>query len=249
MPTPFPQDDLLQRLMAQAHIPSYRALSQRAAVSRSSINQLRRGQLATMRLETLQRLSQALGIELGDLVARWNAATASANPPAVGPSAGTGSRSVESEALGGTADGAAPQGHAVTVETLHQEYARLQQRLATQEQDLRRQVQQQALRVIEPWLLMWPNAAQAAQQKASLPASKLIPLARPWQELLQTWAVCPIGTLGDVVAYDPKIHQIYQATGALVQPGQAVQVRHLGYWHGEDLLHRAQVIPVAPPTD
>lgn len=240
MPTPFPQDDSLRRLMAQAQIPSYRALSQRAGVPPSSIRQLRRGQIGRMRLETLQRLGQALGVEMGDLVAGWKADTVSTSAPDVGETPEAGNLSVAPEA----AAGEAIKGDAVTVERLYQEYARLQERLTTQAQDIQRQVQRQALGVIEPWLRMGPNVIQAAQQQPDFPARKLIPLTRPLQELLETWAVRPIGTLGEVVPYDPKIHQIHSPTGALVHPGQAVKVRHLGYWHGEDLIYRATVAPI-----
>ena len=223
MPTPFPQDEPLRGLMAQAQIPSYRALEQRSGVSRSSLNHLRRGTLGTMRLATLQRLSQTLGVDLADLIARCGGATAQpteAQPPWLGDPPTTEDRDLA---------------------TLRREYGQLQQRLIDQEQALRQQMQRQALGVMEPWLLMWPNAAQAAQDKPDLPASKVIPLTRPLQALLQTWAVRPIGVVGEVVPYDPQLHQPMAGTLA---PGQAVQVRHLGYWHGEDLLYRAKVIPV-----
>lgn len=223
MPTPFPQDEALRGLMAQAHIPSYRALEQRSGVSRSSINHLRRGTLGTMRLATLQRLSQTLGVDLAALIAQCGGAAAplerQESPPAV-----------------------ADPDTDNDLDTLRREYGQLQQRLVDQEQAMRQQMQRQALGVMEPWLLMWPNAAQAAQDKPDLPASKVIPLARPLQALLQTWAVRPIGAVGEVVPYDPQLHQPMAGTLA---PGQAVQVRHLGYWHGQDLLHRAKVIPAA----
>ena len=222
MPTPFPQDEPLRGLMAQAHIPSYRALAQRSGISRSSINHLRRGTLGTLRLATLQRLSQTLGVDLADLIAQCGGAVAPLerqdSPPAM-----------------------ADRDSGNHLDTLRREYGQLQQRFIDQEQALRQQMQRQALGVMEPWLLMWPNAAQAAQDKPDLPASKVIPLTRPLQALLQTWAVRPIGVVGEVVPYDPQLHQPMAGTLA---PGQAVQVRHLGYWHGEDLLYRAKVIPV-----
>lgn len=233
MPTALPQDEPLQGLMAQAQIPSYRALSQRAGVSRSSILSLRQGTLGTMRLETLQRISQALGIPLADLVARCSG---------VQPDGGQSQAGGDTLALENQATVDLDPVDLATLDTLRREYGQLQQRLLHQEQAIRQQVQRQALGVMEPWLLMWPNATQAAQDKPDLPASKLIPLTRPLQTLLQTWAVRPIGAVGEVVPYDPQLHQ---PMAGLLQPGQAVQVRHLGYWHGEDLLHRAKVIPAA----
>jgi DNA-binding Xre family transcriptional regulator len=222
-PHPFPCDDTLGRLMAQANLPSYRALSQQSGVSRSSLNHLRKGQVDRLRVGTLQRLSQTLGVSVADLIAQF--ANAGANPEltsAVPPKSPP------------AADPAA------TIAALRQEYDRLQQQMASQAQTLRQQVQREALTKIESWLLMWPNAVQAAQDKPDLPASKVIPLTRPLQELLQTWAVRPIGTVGEVVPYDSQIHQ----PNSPVQPGQSVRIRHLGYWHGDRLLHRAKVVPV-----
>lgn len=217
-PQPFPYDAPLRRLMAQAQIPSYRALSQQSGVSRSSLNQLRRGNIDTLRLGTLQRISQALAVSVADLIDQFSALGATS--PADAPSA--------------------PQpAPAATIAALRQEYDRLQQQMARQDQTLQQQLQRDALSRIEPWLLMWPNAVQAAEDKPDLPASKIIPLTRPLQELLQTWAVQPIGKVGEVVAYDPHLHQ---PDGPL-PPGAKVLVRHLGYWHGDHLLHRARVIP------
>ena len=224
-PQPFPYDAPLRRLMTQAQIPSYRALSQRSGVSRSSLNQLRRGQMGTMRLETLQRLSQTLGVSVADLIAQFMDPVTNPGPNPVANSTPTPIPSPDPTA---------------TIAALRQEYGRLQQHMASQEQTLRQQVQREALTRIESWLVMWPNAVQAAQDKPDLPASKIIPLTRPLQELLETWAVRPIGAVGETVAYDPQIHQ---PMGGILQPGQAVQVRNVGYWHGDRLLHRAKVIP------
>lgn len=219
-PQPFPYDEPLRRLMTQAEILSYRALSQRSGVSRSSLNQLRRGQIRTMRLETLQRLSQTLGGSVADLIAQF------ANPVA-NPVADSGATPAPSP------DAAA------TLATLRQEYGRLQQQIASQDQTIRQQVQREALTRIESWLVMWPNAVQAAEDKPDLPASKILPLTRPLQDLLQTWAVRPIGKVGEVVAYDPHLHQLEVP----LPPGAKVRVRNVGYWHGDCLLHRARVIP------
>ncbi len=225
---PFPCDEALRRLMAQAQIPSYRALSQQSGLSRSTLNHLRQGQVDRLRVGTVQRLSQTLGVSVADLIAQFTGAgthSEAANPESTSPVPS------ESPPIANTT---------ATIAALRQEYDRLQQQMACQEQTLRQQVQREALTVMESWLLMWPNAAQAAQDKPDLLASKIIPLARPLQALLQTWAVRPIGTLGEVVSYDPQRHQSDRS----VQPGQSVRIRHLGYWHGDRLLHRAKVVPV-----
>lgn len=222
-PSAFPYDEPLRQRMAQAQIPSYRALSHQAGVSRSSLNQLRKGQADQIRLGTAQRLSQTLGVSIADLIAQF---TDSGTNPESAAAAPATSQPV--------ADPAA------TIAALRQEYDRLQQQMAHQEQALRQQVQREALTVIESWLVMWPNATQAAQDKPDLHASKIIPLTRPLQELLQTWAVQPIGSVGATVAYDPHLHQ----ANAPLQSGQPVRIRHVGYWHGNRLLRRAEVVAI-----
>jgi DNA-binding Xre family transcriptional regulator len=225
---PFPYDDALRRLMTQANLPSYRALSQQSGLSRSTLNRLRQGQVDRLRVGTLQRLGQTLGMSVAELIAQFD--DAGANPESAKLKS---TSAVHSESPPVAAA-------AATIAALRQEYDRLQQQMASQEQTLRQQVQREALTVMEPWLLMWPNAAQAAQEKPDLLASKVIPLTRPLQALLQTWAVRPIGTVGEVVSYNPQLHQSDRS----IQPGQSVRIRHLGYWHGDRLLHRAKVIPM-----
>lgn len=213
---PTSQDDPLRPLMAQAQIPSYRALSQRSGVSRSTLTQIRRGHLGRLRLETLERLSHALGLSVTDLITALAPSKADHGPTADPPTI-------------------------ATVATLRREYEQLQQQVIHQESAVRQRVQQEALAMVESWLLMWPNAVEAAQQKPDLLASKIIPLLRPLQGLLQTWAVQPIGAVGEIVPYDPQIHH---SLGGAPSVGQSVQVRQVGYWHGDRLLHRAKVVPV-----
>lgn len=110
-----------------------------------------------------------------------------------------------------------------------------------QDGDRRRQFQAEALTCLEPWLRQWPTALAAAQRQPDLPASRLLPLTRPWQELLQHWGVTAIGEVGAELPYDPQVHQPLQGH---ITPGQTVRVRYLGYRQGDRLLYRAQVSEV-----
>ncbi|MBU6228285.1 MAG: helix-turn-helix domain-containing protein [Cyanobacteria bacterium REEB459] len=100
------------------------------------------------------------------------------------------------------------------------------------------QFQDQAMALLEPWLLQWPAAVYAAQHNPTLPASRLIPLCQPWQLLLASWQVSAIGTVGAEATYDPRLHQPLEGT---LQPGQRVRIRYPGYRQGDRLLHRARV--------
>jgi molecular chaperone GrpE (heat shock protein) len=124
---------------------------------------------------------------------------------------------------------------------LRQECDRLQQQLAAQADTVRQQVQQEAIAQLESWLVQWPTATQAAQQRDDLPAHKLIPLVRPVEALVRGWGVTAIETVGAEVAFDPTVHQ---PKGALLTPGQPVRVTHVGYRQGDRLLYRARVTPV-----
>ncbi|MGB3201881.1 MAG: helix-turn-helix domain-containing protein [Nodosilinea sp.] len=207
---------VLRSLMGQVGLTSYRSLSQASGVPRSSIDALRQGQVGRLRVTTLQRLSKALGVTLAALVDRFSD---------TGPSVPANS---ETEA--------APQ-----LTALRQECDRLQIQLATQTETVRQQVQQQAIAQLEPWLVQWPTAVYAAQQKPDLPAHKLIPLVRPIEALVQYWGVTPIDTVGAEVPYDPQIHQPRAGNPS---PGQVVRVSHVGYRQGDRLLYRAKVSPI-----
>jgi molecular chaperone GrpE (heat shock protein) len=124
---------------------------------------------------------------------------------------------------------------------LRQECDRLQQQLAAQADTVRQQVQQEAIAQLESWLVQWPTAAHAAQQRDDLPAHKLIPLVRPVEALVRGWGVTAIETVGAEVAFDPTVHQ---PKGALLTPGQPVRVTHVGYRQGDRLLYRARVTSV-----
>jgi DNA-binding Xre family transcriptional regulator len=102
------------------------------------------------------------------------------------------------------------------------------------------QVQQMAIQQIETWLLQWPTAVYAAQNNPDLPASRLIPLVRPIEQLMEQWGLSQIAAVGTEVAYDPQQHQLMDGTA---QPGDRVRVRYTGYQQGDRLLFRAKVSP------
>ncbi len=205
---------LLRQLMQEAGVPSFHALSQRAGISDESVLKLRRGQIAQMRLETLIKLSQALGIEITELLSTFSVIPAPIPSPQAAPAA---------------------------LEALQQEYERLQDQLAQQQQELERQFQQTSLQTIESWLLQWPTAAYAAQQNPQAPAVKLLPLVRPVEQLVQQWGVVAIAPVGSEVAYDPQRHQLLDGSA---QPGDRVKIRYTGYLQGDRLLYRARVSPL-----
>ena len=100
--------------------------------------------------------------------------------------------------------------------------------------------QRSALHTLEPWLLQWSAAANAAQRNPQLAAAKLLPLLRPIDILLTEWGVEILGRVGEELRYDPTLHQSMES-GVLIQTGDRIRVRFSGYRYRGNLLHRAKV--------
>ncbi|MGA7934316.1 MAG: helix-turn-helix domain-containing protein [Kovacikia sp.] len=205
----------LRQLMQREGFFSFRALSQAAKVSEKQVMQLRRGTIAQMRLETLLKLSQTLGISVSELLETFSQPEAPHPPP--------------------------PQ-KLPELSELQQEYTRLQARLTQQKQDLWQEFQQSSLQVLESLLLQLPTAAYAAQQNPQAPAVRLLPLLKPLEHLLHEWGVEQIAPVGVEVPYDPQLHQLMEGS---VEVGDRVRVRYTGYRQDNRLLYRAKVSPVS----
>ena len=100
--------------------------------------------------------------------------------------------------------------------------------------------QRSALHTLEPWLLQWSAAANAAQRNPQLAAAKLLPLLRPIDILLTEWGVEILGRVGEELRYDPTLHQSMES-GMPLQTGDRIRVRFSGYRYRGNLLHRAKV--------
>ena len=100
--------------------------------------------------------------------------------------------------------------------------------------------QRSALHTLEPWLLQWSAAANAAQRNPQLAAAKLLPLLRPIDILLTAWGVEILGRVGEELRYDPTLHQSMES-GVPIQTGDRIRVRFSGYRYKGNLLHRAKV--------
>jgi DNA-binding Xre family transcriptional regulator len=123
---------------------------------------------------------------------------------------------------------------------LQQEYQRLQNQLQQQQAASQQEFQNASLQILESWLIQYPTAAYAAQQN-DIPASRLLPLMRPVEQLIKAWGVEAIAPVGTEVAYDPQVHQLMEGNAGV---GEPVRVRYTGYRQGEKLLYRAKVSPV-----
>ncbi|MEL7349903.1 MAG: helix-turn-helix domain-containing protein [Cyanobacteria bacterium J06560_5] len=207
--------DTLRSLMHRANIASYRGLAAQAAVSRWQVQQLKMGNIDQMRVHVLAQLAEALQVPLHHLLSQFKKKESRTNQP-LSPS----------------------QKPAQKVETLQQEYQRLQARMEQSVEAARSHLQTEALQTLETWLTQWPTIAQRAQENESLSAVKVLPFVEPVQQLMAEWGVEAIAPVNAEVAYDPQHHQLM---GAVAKPGTLVRVTHSGALHKGKLLHRAKV--------
>ncbi len=253
--TQFPYTEAIVALMQRAGVPSFLALSRQAQVSVWQVEQLRRGKLGQMRLETLQRLSQALQTPLLDLLRLCGVEASESTPTAnlkggeegfkpPSPYLGEGGLEDEGKTCGISGSGDVGNDKVANPEAttvLQAEYQRLQARLHSQTETLQQEFQQTSLAILESWLIQWPTIAYAVQQNPQLPASKVLPLVRPVEQLVSSWGVVAIAPVGAEVPFDPQAHQLMEG---MAEPGDRVRVRYTGYRQGDRLLYRAKVSPV-----
>lgn len=212
MPQISEQDDYtnsLQALMQRVGIVSFKALANTAGISQRQIRRLRQGEIEQMRVETILKLAQVLQVPINVLVITFS-----------------------------SFDLALPQTEDKNIDSLKQEYQKLQTQLEQQRQTLFQEFQLSSLQVLESCLLQLPTFAFKAQENPDLSATKLLPLIRPLQQLLQQWGIEQIAPVGSKLPYNPQLHQLLKGNA---QPGDLVIVRYTGYIQGERLLYRAKV--------
>ncbi|MFB2875862.1 helix-turn-helix domain-containing protein [Floridanema aerugineum] len=186
--------DRLQQQMQLIGVSSFKALSQKAAVSERQIKRLRRGEVMQMQVETILKLSSTLQMPLKEFLAAFSASQFQFTES-----------SDKSTAL-------------------EQEYQRLQKQLAQQKLTLEQEFQQKSLQTLESWLIQWPTAAYRAQQNPEAPAVKLLPLLRPVEQLLREWGVEAIASVGAELPFAPQEHQLIDGVAQPGDPVKVTHV-------------------------
>ena len=207
------RQQLLEKLMAEVGIANLQELSKISGVSQLQLIRFKQGLLAKMQIDTVLKLTEALEVPLDDFLNLF-----------------LGKSSVSSNKT-----------DCSQIESLKQEYQRLQQQIEVQKQHLEQKFQQTSIQTLESWLLQWPAAAAAVKKNSQLSGSKLLPLVKPIEKLLERWGVEAIGAVGEELAYDPQCHQLIAGRA---NPGDLVKIRYLGYRHQNKLLYRAKVSPI-----
>lgn len=200
----------LQELMHQVGINSFKQLYRSTGTSAHTINKIRLGELSQLRWQTILNISSSLQISAIELI----------------------------NIFGDRSQTALHESHHQSLETLQQEYDRLQQQLQQQRATLEAEFQSQSLQVLESFLTYFPTAKHAAINNPDFPATKLLPLVGSIDKLIAQWGVTVIGAVGAEIPYDPQFHQLIVGT---VNPHELVTVRYVGYQQGDKLLFRAKV--------
>lgn len=213
----------LAELMQQADIANLDDLREISGLSGWQLSRIQYGLLPKMSVEALVKLAQALKLSPESVLSYFH--------PDLLP---------HTEAQENDRDRVLEKDQSQQIEQLQTEYQRLQQQLAEQQERLKQEFQQQALSILEPWLLQWPTAAAAAQKNPDFPAVKLLPLVNPLANLLNQWQVEAIASVGETLIYDPQWHQLLEGEA---EPGSSVIVRYVGYRQDQKLLYRAKVSP------
>jgi DNA-binding Xre family transcriptional regulator/molecular chaperone GrpE (heat shock protein) len=207
----------LQGLMQKVGINSFKELYQSVGTSAHTINKLRSGEINTLKLQTLIKISSVLQITATELIETFG----------VGKSSASASMDVEAATTPTPA-----------IEIIQQEYQHLQQQLEQQRETLQAEFQYQSLQTLESFLTYFPTAKYAAQTNPDFPASKLFPLVGSIDRLISQWGVTVIGEIGSTIAYDPRWHQLIEGTAT---PDELVTVRYVGYRQSDKLIFRAKV--------
>ncbi|XGW00090.1 MAG: nucleotide exchange factor GrpE [Leptolyngbya sp. BL-A-14] len=130
-----------------------------------------------------------------------------------------------------------------TIADLQQQCQRLRAELHQQKAQLHTDFQDSSFAQLQPLLTSYPTACKMAQLKPELPASNLIALFTPLDNLLQTWQIDSIGTAWEQVPFNAQFHQ--PDIDDVVE-GEPVYIRFIGYHQGDRILSPAKVSRTLP---
>lgn len=198
--------------MEKAGISTSKELAKKADISELELNRINRGLVMQTRVEILLKISQALGVSLPEIINTFSEVKIPTEKP---------------------------NNNRLT--DLEKEYRRLETKIQQQREILMQEFQESTLNAIESWLIQWPTITAKVKENPEISATRLLPLIKPLQQLLQNWGVESIAAVGAEIPYDPQFHDLMQGNA---EPGETVKVRYTGYKQGNKLLWRAKVNPI-----
>lgn len=129
------------------------------------------------------------------------------------------------------------------ISDLEQQYEELKQDLDRQTVELNFDFQANVFEQLHSLLTSYPTAKVMIKIKPNLPASNLIALFKPLDNLLQSWDVIQIGQPWQQIPYNPQLHQ---PDNQDMVEGELVYVRFIGYMQEDRILYPAKVSRTLP---
>lgn len=129
------------------------------------------------------------------------------------------------------------------IEELQSQCQRLREELAEKSHQLTVDFRENTFEQLQALLTNYPTFCQMAQSKPDLPASNILALFTPLENLLESWDYETIGEPWQQVEYDPELHQ---ADSEEIAAGELVYIRFVGYKSGEKILCPAKVSRTLP---
>lgn len=105
-----------------------------------------------------------------------------------------------------------------------------------------KEYQEETISILESLLLQLPTLVYAVKNNPDLPAHHVLPLLEPINQLLSSWDISSIGSVGDIVDYNPQEHELMDNDDQ--ENISKVEIRYVGYRQQDKLLYRAKVTPV-----
>ncbi|MEW6491509.1 MAG: XRE family transcriptional regulator [Cyanobacteriota bacterium] len=156
---------------------SFVSLQSKSGLTYSRLPKVRSGELASLQLQELIQLAQALDWTLEELLQNFGVENTSSSK-----------RLLELEAL-------------------RRECLRLREELQQQREELTTEFQHSTFEQLQTLLANYPSVRQLIQAKPDLPAKNLISLFTSLDNLIESWGYESIGQAWEQVPYNPQIHQ------------------------------------------
>jgi hypothetical protein len=126
------------------------------------------------------------------------------------------------------------------LEALRAECEALRQQLAGSAEQAAADQKRAHFHTLANLLVQLPSLRRAAEGGADIRVRDVLPLFAPLDAAVREMGAESIGTVGEDVPYDPRLHQP-AGEKAPPPPGERVRVKFVGYRMGEEILRRAQV--------
>lgn len=129
------------------------------------------------------------------------------------------------------------------VEELTKECLVLKKQLEDSTAEVRLDERSRTFRELQTLLTNYCSVRAAVQVNPQLPASNIVSLFVPLDNLLASWGIEPLGQVWEQVPYNPQLHQ---ADVNDIAEGELVFVRFVGYKNGSRILCPAKVSRTRP---